>query len=87
MTKLTEAERRAIEYLRRGPQTAGMVGTAVWGDSRRGRVVSASGGGDYAAQMLLGRLRKKGLVETTMAEGASQWRLTAKGYKTQGAVA
>lgn len=56
------------------------VGGAVWSE-RKGRVTSSGGGGDYAAQMLLGRLKKAGLVEHAPSEGSSRWRLTAKGLR------
>lgn len=56
------------------------VGGAVWPD-RTGRVSSANGGGDYAAQMLLGRLKKAALVEHAPSEGASRWRLSADGLR------
>lgn len=59
------------------------VGGAVWPDRpvRSGRGVSSNGGGDYAAQMLLGRLKKAGLVETARSVGSSRWRLTPKGLR------
>lgn len=41
--------------------------------------MSSNGGGDYAAQMLLGRLKKAGLVEYAPSEGSTRWRLSAKG--------
>lgn len=41
--------------------TAGEIGGILW-QARKGRVCSVNGGGDYAAQMLLGRMRKAGLV-------------------------
>jgi hypothetical protein len=62
-----------------GPQSADMVGGFVWEGKKRGRTTSASGGGDYAAQMLLGRMRKIGLVQTTRSEGSSRWEVTALG--------
>ena len=57
------------------------VGNAVWPDRmiRGGRGVSVNGGGDYAAQMLLGRLKKAGLVEYAPSEGSTRWRLSEKG--------
>lgn len=59
------------------------VGEAVWPDRtiRGGRGVSVNGGGDYAAQMLLGRLKRAGLVEHAPSAGSSRWRLTAKGLR------
>lgn len=48
-----------------------LVGGAVWGRNRRSRGCSGHGGGDYAAQMLLGRMRKAGLVRVAPGEGSS----------------
>jgi hypothetical protein len=61
--------------------SAGEVGASVWPERecRPGRGVSVNGGGDYAAQMLLGRLKKAGLVEYAASEGSSRWRLSEKG--------
>jgi hypothetical protein len=56
------------------------VGQAVWSD-RTGRIAAGRGGGDYAAQMLLGRLKKAGLVEHAPSQGSALWRLTPDGYK------
>ena len=59
------------------------VGNAVWPDRevRCGRGVANGGGGDYAAQMLLGRLKKAGLVEHAPSDGSSRWRLTGEGLR------
>ncbi len=55
------------------------LGAELWPD-RTGRCGHAiTGGGDYAAQMLLGRMRKAGLVRTTHDPGSSRWELTTKG--------
>lgn len=64
-----------------GGLAAGEVGSAVWPDRliHGGRGVSVNGGGDYAAQMLLGRLKKAGLVEYAPSEGSTRWRLSTKG--------
>lgn len=61
--------------------SSGEVGSAVWPDRviTFGRGVSSNGGGDYAAQMLLGRLKKVGLVEYAPGEGSTRWRLSTKG--------
>ena len=63
--------------------TAYEVGDAVWpgGNGRKGRVSAGTGGGDYAALMLLGRLRNRGLVagRTPSGEGSTRWYLTAAG--------
>lgn len=63
--------------------SSGEVGEAVWPDReiRFGRGVSSNGGGDYAAQMLLGRLKKAGLAEYAPSEGSSRWRLSKKGLQ------
>jgi hypothetical protein len=76
------ASQRALMYLfSHREAAAGCVGNAVWPDRdvRGGRGISSNGGGDYAAQMLLGRLKKAGLVEHAPSEGSSRWRLTRKG--------
>ena len=69
--------------------SAGEVGAGVWPDRacRPGRGVSVNGGGDYAAQMLLGRLKKAGLVEYAKSEGSSRWRLSTKGRNEVGTLA
>lgn len=81
---LTAAARRALLYLHENAGLAGVaagdVGQATWPDRRRVGV-SHNGGGDYAAQMLLGRLKKAGLVEHAPSEGSSLWRLTARGLR------
>lgn len=57
---------------------AGDFGAKMW-PVRRGHVISSNGGGDYAAQMLLGRLRKAGLVCVQPRSITSIWELTALG--------
>jgi hypothetical protein len=52
----------------------------VWPE-REGRIAANGGGGDYAAQMLLGRLKKAGLVEHAPSDGSSRWRLSQKGLE------
>ena len=59
---------------------AGDVGGHIWPD-RNGRIASSGGGGDYAAQMLLGRLKAAGLVEHAPSEGSTRWRITTKGRR------
>lgn len=78
---LTATERSALRVLYTGgPMAASSVGAAmIWAKPRRGRTVSASGGGDYAAQMLLGRLRKRGLVRVQSGTGSSVWEITPAG--------
>jgi hypothetical protein len=83
-TTATTATQRALLCLHEGGWSgvsAGEVGAGVWPerDCRPGRGVSINGGGDYAAQMLLGRLKRAGLVEYAASEGSSRWRLSTKG--------
>lgn len=80
----TTAMQRALLCLYDGGYSgcsAGEVGAGVWPERecRPGRGVSVNGGGDYAAQMLLGRLKKAGLVEYASSEGSSLWRLSTEG--------
>lgn len=71
---------RVLAFLMKHPESdCSDVGTVI--DNRRGRISASTGGGDYAAQMLLGRLRKAGLVEHARSEGATRWRLTPRGIK------
>lgn len=82
------ASQRALMYLFSASGHHGVscfdVGDAVWPDRvvRSGRGVANGGGGDYAAQMLLGRLKKAGLVEHAPSEGSSRWRLSQKGLRS-----
>jgi hypothetical protein len=83
----TTATQRALLCLHEGGYggvSSGEVGGAVWPDReiRCGRGVSSNGGGDYAAQMLLGRLKKAGLVEYASSEGSTRWCLSTKGRAT-----
>ena len=78
------ATQRALLCLHEGGYnglSAGEVGASVWPERecRPGRGVSVNGGGDYAAQMLLGRLKKAGLVEYASSEGSTRWCLSTKG--------
>lgn len=69
---------RALRYLlKHGPSGCSCVGTVI--DNRHGRVSATTGGGDYAAQMLLGRMRKAGLVRHASSEGSTIWELTPRG--------
>jgi len=76
---------RALLYLYNTAGERGVtcfeVGEAVWPDRpvRAGQGVSHRGGGDYAAQMLLGRLKKAGQVEHAPSAGSTRWRLTRAG--------
>jgi len=83
-TTATTATQRALLCLHDGGYnglSAGEVGASVWPERecRPGRGVSVNGGGDYAAQMLLGRLKKARLVEYATNEGSTRWRLSTKG--------
>jgi hypothetical protein len=81
---------RALLYLYNAAGSRGVtcfeVGDAVWPDRpavRAGKGVSHQGGGDYAAQMLLGRLKKAGHVEHVHGQGSTtHWRLTKQGLAT-----
>ena len=80
------ATQRALLCLHKGGYngvSSGEVGEAVWPDRviHFGRGVSSNGGGDYAAQMLLGRLKKEGLVEYAPSEGSTRWRLSTNGLQ------
>ena len=70
---MTALEARALRYLQsRGPACAGDLGGHLWPE-RRARRTAVQGGGDYAAQMFLGRLRKKGWVRVLDGPGSSVW--------------
>jgi hypothetical protein len=67
----------ACRYLAaNGPATADMVGAVVWNGKERGKTTSS---GDYAAQMLLGRMKKAGLVQHARFDGATRWEVTTLG--------
>lgn len=80
VTPLDTATNRALMVLLEHPTAASLVGACVW-PFRTGAIVSSNGGGDYAAQMLLGRMRKSGMVRTQHGPGSSQWELTGEGKK------
>jgi hypothetical protein len=61
-----------------GAMAASLIGAMLWPE-RSGRVVAVHGGGDYAAQMLLGRMKKAGLVRVISGAGSSRWELTGEG--------
>lgn len=63
----------------RGPMSADDFGGDLWAGKKRGRTTSSGGGGDYAAQMFLGRLRKLGYAQTLHTEGSSRWEATPAG--------
>lgn len=78
------ASQRALMFLwSHGDAAACEVGAAVWPERvvRPGRGVATGGGGDYAAQMLLGRLKKDRLVEHARSEGSTRWRLSESGLR------
>ena len=74
---------RACRFLAaKGPQPADLVGNVVWQGKQRGKTTSMGGGGDYAAQMLLGRMKKAGLVRHANSPGSTtQWEVTALGRR------
>lgn len=81
---ITDNERRALVALAslgKDGASSGDFGGAYFGKDRKSKGTSMGGGGDYAAQMLLGRLKKKGLVRHSMrfCEGSTVWELTATG--------
>ena len=65
---------RALAILRAHgePMAAGDLGSRLWPD-RDGPVMANHGGGDYAAQMLLGRMRKNNLVRVVDGPATSYW--------------
>lgn len=70
---MSPVEERVVAYLRAHPgSAASMVGAHLW-PNRTGRISAVQGGGDYAAQMLLGRMRKKGLVRYAHSIGSTRW--------------
>ena len=54
-------------------------GEDYFGPDRTGRIAAHGGGGDYAAQMILGRLRKRGWAELAPSPGSSRWRCSVSG--------
>lgn len=78
VAKITVSDRVILCLGKVDSTSASIVGAIVW-PNRTKRGAANHGGGDYAAQMLLGKLRKQGLVQTTHHSGSSRWALTAKG--------
>jgi len=81
---ITVSERRALVALAscgRDGTSSGTFGAVYFGKDRKSKGTSMGGGGDYPAQMLLGRLKKKGLVRHSMRfrDGSTVWELTATG--------
>ena len=74
---MTTTQRVLRFLLKHGPSDCSTIGTVI--DNRHGRISAATGGGDYATQMLLGRMRKAGLVRTIVSEGSSRWDVTSRG--------
>jgi hypothetical protein len=63
--------------VKHGPSGCSNIGTVI--DNRHGRIAAGTGGGDYAAQMLLGCLKKAGLVRHSPSEGSTLWKITPAG--------
>lgn len=81
LPRTTPAMRRALNILYcQPPMAASSFGAEMWPD-RTSKGYSMGGGGDYAAQMLLGRLRAKGWAQVVRGEGSSCWELTMAGRK------
>lgn len=75
------ATQRVLLYLfTHGVCSADAVGTVISPNSTRKRSPNG-GGGDYAAQMMLGRMKSAGLVCHAFSEGSALWELTPKGMK------
>lgn len=74
---MTKTE-QALFFLAPRARVAGEVGAHLWPD-RETSIRSCNGGGDYAAQMFLGRLRSRGLVRDSGGEGTTLWELTPAG--------
>jgi len=77
---VTDTQFRCLEFLDHelGQAAASCVGAHLW-PNRTGPIISSNGGGDYKAQMYLGRLKKRGWVYTPLSAGSSRWALTPKG--------
>lgn len=80
-TKPKTTTLRVLEYLRdHGETDASSIGSVIWRDLERHNVYARSnGGGDYAMQMMLGRMRRSSLVRTSNSEGSSRWHITPEG--------
>jgi hypothetical protein len=77
----TQVERCAIALLiSAGPDgsPADLIGAGLWPHSKR-KTTSMGGGGDFAAQMLLGRLRRRGWARVLPGSGSSRWTFTPAG--------
>lgn len=81
---MTPKIRKALEILRDiGPASCSSFGARMWPD-RETSGVANQGGGDYPAQMLLGRLKKRGFVRHADSQGSSLWELTEEGEDAVG---
>lgn len=76
--KLGPTTVRALRLLAKAPLYSGEFGAELWRE-RKGKATSMGGGGDYAAQCFLGRMRKQGLAQTQHTEGSSVWEITPLG--------
>ena len=77
---MTQFQRHALQVLRQyGPSSASVLGAKILPGKRSGPGMANHGGGDYGAQMVLGRLRKNGWCDTRLSIGSSVWRLTPAG--------
>ncbi len=83
LPQTTPGLRRALGILYcQPPMGCGEFGAKMWPErpGTRGGV-SSNGGGDYPAQMLLGRLRRLGWARVANSDGSSRWGLTTAGMK------
>jgi hypothetical protein len=73
--KLGRASRKLLVYLlEHGPSTAAEAGAEVY--TIAGRPQRGSASAEFAASMLLGRMRKRGLVELAEHGDGQLWTLT-----------
>lgn len=78
---VTPTERSVLRLLARGPRYAREVDAHAWPDAGSQRA-AVTGGGCYAAQMLLGRMRRCGWCRTrNEGAGASLWEITDAGLQ------
>lgn len=77
---MTATDRALAYLLKHGASDCFLVGNAVWPE-RAGRISANGGGGDYAAQMLLGRMKKAGLVQHAHSTGSTRWEITPAGAR------
>lgn len=73
---VTPIARGVLQLLARGPRYAREVDAHAWPDAG-GQRAAVTGGGCYAAQMLLGRMRRRGWCRTRYeGAGASLWEIS-----------